>query len=351
MKISVCMIVRNESGSLASALQSVPPHYERIVVDTGSDDDTIRIAERCGANVYHFPWIDDFAAARNESIQHATGDYVFVLDADEQFTDRTGSEIEEHIRRYPDEAAIVTLHNEIDGEVHRTRMIRLLPNRSDFRYQGIVHEQLYEGNIPAEAKASGINLIHKGYEKAIYEAQRKDERYLRLYSKQSELHPHDGYLHYQIGKLHYSRHRYPEACASFECCVALKEEERLYFPPMLVMYGYTLKNLNRSVEAETLLTPYLSHYPSFPDLPFLLGLLAMDTMKVQDIERHFLCALEIGETAKYSTVEGVGSYKAAYNVGVYYELTGQLEKARTAYGIAADSSYAPAIHRLRQLTR
>lgn len=351
MKISVCMIVRNESAQLSYALESIPEEYEKVVVDTGSTDDTVRIAESLGARVFHYAWNDDFAAARNESISHATGDYILILDADEWLAEDAGGQMEQFVREHPNEPGIVSIWNQIDGEVHRTQMVRFFPNAPQFQFHGIVHEQLYNGSEPATSLPSNIGIIHMGYQKGIYVAQKKEERYLKLYRKQLEQEPNNGYLLYQIGKLHYSLQRYAEASEYLSLCVDLREENRLYYPPMLVMYGYALKNLNRSAEAETLLTPFLMLYPSFPDLPFLLGLLAMDTMKVQDIERHFLRALEIGETSQYATVAGVGSFKAAYNVGLFYELTGQADKARTAYEIASSYDYLPAVNRLSQLTR
>ena len=56
---------------------------EIIIVDTGSEDRTVDVARSFGAKVVHFDWVDDFAAARNVALAHATGDYVFWLDADD----------------------------------------------------------------------------------------------------------------------------------------------------------------------------------------------------------------------------------------------------------------------------
>src|ERR1700722_2065782 len=84
-RVSLCMIVRNEADKLAACLQSAAGLMdEMIVVDTGSTDATRDVAAGCGARVVNFVWVDDFAAARNESIRHATGDWIFWLDADEQ---------------------------------------------------------------------------------------------------------------------------------------------------------------------------------------------------------------------------------------------------------------------------
>src|SRR5271156_3302650 len=84
-RISLCMIVRDEAAMLPGCLESVRGAVdEMIVVDTGSRDATIRVAEGAGAWVLPFEWIDDFAAARNHGIARATGEWVLVLDADER---------------------------------------------------------------------------------------------------------------------------------------------------------------------------------------------------------------------------------------------------------------------------
>ena len=78
------MIVKNEEENLPNCLASVEGIFDEIViVDTGSTDRTKEIACEFGARVFDFPWIDDFAAARNAVLAHATGDYVFWLDADD----------------------------------------------------------------------------------------------------------------------------------------------------------------------------------------------------------------------------------------------------------------------------
>src|SRR5580658_3270077 len=84
MSVSLCMIVRNESAHLAEALTSAQGLVnEVVIVDTGSTDNTRRIALDHGARVYDFPWCDDFAAARNECIRHASSEWIFWLDADD----------------------------------------------------------------------------------------------------------------------------------------------------------------------------------------------------------------------------------------------------------------------------
>ena len=84
------MIARDEERFLEGCLESAKDIAdEMILVDTGSQDRTVAIAERFGAKVIHFPWIDDFSAARNVSVEQAQGEWILVLDADEQLMQKS----------------------------------------------------------------------------------------------------------------------------------------------------------------------------------------------------------------------------------------------------------------------
>lgn len=86
--ISLCMIVRDEEKVLARALDGVKDCVDEIViVDTGSRDNTKRIAERYTDRIFDFEWCDDFAAARNFSFSKAEGEYILWLDADDIVTE------------------------------------------------------------------------------------------------------------------------------------------------------------------------------------------------------------------------------------------------------------------------
>ena len=94
MKISACVIAKNEERNLPRWLASMRVFVdEMIVVDTGSTDATVEIARAGGAEVYHFDWINDFAAAKNFALDRASGDWVVFTDADEYFTDETASRV------------------------------------------------------------------------------------------------------------------------------------------------------------------------------------------------------------------------------------------------------------------
>ena len=87
IRISQCMIVKNEERNIERALSwGKDIMCEQIVVDTGSTDRTVELAEKAGASVYFYEWTDDFAAAKNYAIGKAKGDWIAFLDADEYMT-------------------------------------------------------------------------------------------------------------------------------------------------------------------------------------------------------------------------------------------------------------------------
>ncbi|HIE56022.1 MAG TPA: glycosyltransferase family 2 protein, partial [Chromatiaceae bacterium] len=97
--ISLCMIVKNEEENLPHSLESVKSLVdEMVIVDTGSSDRTLEIAEAYGAKIYTFKWRNDFSSARNFSIEHASCPWILILDADEQISPRDHDNIKDLIR-------------------------------------------------------------------------------------------------------------------------------------------------------------------------------------------------------------------------------------------------------------
>ncbi|GIP47428.1 SPBc2 prophage-derived glycosyltransferase SunS [compost metagenome] len=346
MRISVCIIVRDEETKIADTLSCIPSGYEIVILDTGSVDRTKEIARSFGAQIFDFMWCDDFAIARNKACSYASGDYILMIDADEHLVPGADMIIQQFISDHFDIPGAVLIENQIGNEVMRHRMVRFFPNNRKFYFKGIVHELLYVEDKPAPYLPMPLVLQHFGYGEEEYQEKNKFERYIELYRKHLEQSPNDGYMLYQAGKLYYSVKRYEDAEEFLIRSYEQQERDRLYFPVMIVMLGYIWKELGRPIEANELLKEYQFDYPDFPDIPFLRGLLAMDLGDLPAIEQSFLQALEIGETTKFTSVSGVGSYKAAYNLGLFYELTGRVVEAKTCYTTGANYSFAPAIERL-----
>ncbi|MGD0677191.1 MAG: glycosyltransferase [Polyangiaceae bacterium] len=141
------MIVKNEGARLGACLASVSEVVDEVVVvDTGSTDDTLSIASRFGAKLSHFDFrVPDFAGARNLSIAQATGDWVFVLDADETLTAGARAVLRA-LSRFGEPAAYVVQRRNLRpspaAEVLVDYAVRLFPNDPKHRYRGRVHETI-----------------------------------------------------------------------------------------------------------------------------------------------------------------------------------------------------------------
>ncbi|MDO5142954.1 MAG: glycosyltransferase [Eubacteriales bacterium] len=145
VKISLCMIVKDEQAVLARCLDSVRDIVDEvIVVDTGSTDDTPAIAARYG-RVLSFAWCDDFAAARDFSFAQATMDYILWLDADDVIApdDRARFQALKAALDGTTDVVMLPYHTAFDEQGRPTFTYyreRLLRRAAGFRWQGAVHE-------------------------------------------------------------------------------------------------------------------------------------------------------------------------------------------------------------------
>lgn len=133
-KLSLSMIVRNEEATLGHCLESVRELVDEIVViDTGSQDRTLEIAESFGAILGRFPWGDNFAEARNHSLSLCAGDWVLVLDADEAIDGQDFACIREAIHQDKFPAFQMTLRNYLPSGDLSTVGVPATQNRSSYQ--------------------------------------------------------------------------------------------------------------------------------------------------------------------------------------------------------------------------
>lgn len=110
MKISLCLIVKNEEKFLSRCLENAIQFADEIIiVDTGSTDRTKEIAEKFTDKIFDFEWISDFSAARNFAFSKATMDYQMWLDADDVIPEKSVKEINELKKELNDDIEIVTM--------------------------------------------------------------------------------------------------------------------------------------------------------------------------------------------------------------------------------------------------
>ena len=105
VRLSQCMIVKNEERNIERVLSCAKDYaFEQIVVDTGSTDRTVELAKNMGAKVFHYEWINDFAAARNYAIEQASGNWLLILDADEYISSDDFPKLMQLINKIQDDA-------------------------------------------------------------------------------------------------------------------------------------------------------------------------------------------------------------------------------------------------------
>jgi len=201
------MIVKNEERFLADALRSVTGVVDEIcVVDTGSTDGTVAIAESFGARLKRVEWRDDFAWARNQAITMATHRWIFMLDADERLAESS----HDGVRAIGSTSAAGrgkwimcrNLSDEIKGSGAMTNaLVRIFPNDPRIRYRNPIHEFVArdgaEGGLPSDKTA--IEIIHHGYLTEVVRDREKAERNLRLSRSAVEREPDDPFHHYNFG--------------------------------------------------------------------------------------------------------------------------------------------------------
>ena len=194
MNIAACYIVRNEATDLRRSIASLRGCYNQmLVIDTGSQDATVKTAQDLGAVVRHFAWCDDFAAARNFALGELSRltpdtDWVIFLDADEYFSAETAGNIRNVITRAEtagksallvSRVSLETATGEVLSEEPNLRVFALRPGR---RYAGRIHEELLDAGQPLAGLAlvprEELLLYHTGYAREVNRP--KAERNLRI---------------------------------------------------------------------------------------------------------------------------------------------------------------------------
>ncbi len=203
-RISFCMIAKNEAERLSRCLTSVADLVaEMLVVDTGSTDDSKAVAARLGARVVDFPWVDDFSAARNESIRHARGDWIFWLDGDEDLDEVNRQRLRTLFAGLRDEKAAYVMRQVSEsagGSSLAVAQVRLFRNDPAIRWDYRVHEQILLSLRRAGHRLdwTDVAIRHWGYQESTLSAA-KLERNLRLLRLQQAERPDDPVTLYHLG--------------------------------------------------------------------------------------------------------------------------------------------------------
>jgi glycosyltransferase involved in cell wall biosynthesis len=285
--LSVCMIVRNEEEALARCLKSVEPVAdELIVVDTGSKDNSISIAKDFGAKIFHFEWCDDFAAARNESLKHAIGDWILQIDADEELVSDSISTVRDSIFESSVLCYLIKCDNgpEFKPKTNRFQWFsRLFRNHPWLQFSRPFLESLNTDDLINKEPRwqvkyeSSIVIRHYGYDPS--RMIQKWDGYIRMMKSYLEENPHDAYVLTHLGDL----------CGK----------------------------LGRDDEAEAYLNKSLKLNPDWPETQYSLGLILQKQKKLEAAAKCY----------EKATAANPNFSEAHVNLGLIYIQKGLLDSA------------------------
>lgn len=352
--LGLVMIVKNEERCLDKCLKAVRNIVDAIyITDTGSTDKTLEIAKKYKAHITHFNWVNDFSAARNFSLEQSECDWNLVLDADEYLIEGRRKDLDKFLQNTESLGFIgrIDSYRESDGELSKSKTFipRIIPK--GVKYRGAIHEQV-DSELPGVMVP--LTFDHDGY---LQEG--KGERNLEILSEQLKQNKNDPYILYQISKTLWLLKKYEEADKYFsEFYKFSKNIKANYREVGVISYLYNLLDLKKFDDGLNLINNEKNNLKNSPDFYFACGIFYMqmvlsDVQKYMnyflEIEKSYLKCLEIGENKNHEGVLGCGSFKASYNLGVFYEVTGNVAKAKEYYQLSARQGYKQAAERLKRL--
>ena len=287
--LSICMIVKDEEDNLPRLLASIKGLAdELVIVDTGSKDDTVDIARRSDAKVYHFPWYDDFSAARNESLYHATKDFILWLDADDELKREDHQRIRAHLRRHPGAAAYLRVYLEGNEQAGQCLQLRIFPNHKGIRFEGRVHEQIYDSVVEKGILVHTCNaeVFHHGYEApgALVEKLRRNRK---LLEEELACHPGDLNALYFSARTCLGLDELESAVAHLDAIIERGKDDPLvrahsFFKQAIISKGIVLLILGRAEEAFSVASYGKLLFPEFALNRFLLGTLHLEQKEYKE---------------------------------------------------------------------
>lgn len=358
--ISLCVIAKDEEAFIEDCLKSVQGLVDEIVlVDTGSTDRTVEIASRYGAKVVPHPWRDDFSDARNVSLQHATGEWVLWLDADERLDKGSAEAIRNAITDPQFAGYLVEIHNEVgDAQnvstfVHRAcRLFRRLPIT---RFEGRIHEQVVpslQRNGYEVAFLQGVRILHVGYRQDIVAERRKHERTIRMLREEVQKNPDDLFQRFNLGNAYYVAGRYAEAVNELETIVDQIEPYADHAAIAYVLLANALYAMGRTEQVLQVHERARKRGIDHPGLDFADGYAHLSLRRYEQSLQAFQKAISARDDERFFGGDtSISGFKAYYGLAQAYLGLERLEdsEAECRRALQEQPTFAEARYLLAQL--
>ena len=335
-KVSLCMIVRDNAGTIRPCLESIRPWVdEMIVVDTGSTDQTPEICRELGAQVHHWAWRDDFSAARNESLRYARGEWIFWMDSDDTIPEAAGRKLRALVDQDHDPSVlgyVMQVHCPGRGLDDLTVVdhIKLFRNRPDLQFEFRIHEQI----IPAIRRAGGevawtdIYVVHSGSDQSAEGQDRKRVRDFRILQQEIDDRPDHPFALFNIGMTHADARQYEQAIHFLKRCVEASGPEESHLRKAFALLVSSLANLNRVQEASAACQKGLDQFPQDKELLFRQATLDQHQGRLAEAAAGYRRLLTEQSERHFASIdEGIDGYKARHNLAMVLEELGDWKEA------------------------
>jgi len=339
LRISLCMIVRDNTDTIEACLSSIKPWVdEMVIVDTGSTDDTPEIARRYGARLFDFPWCDDFAAARNESIRHAGGEWVFWMDSDDTIDPENGRKLraladgnqDGNTLGYVMQVHCPAAPDEGPSDVTVVDHVKMFRNHRGLSFECRIHEQV----LPSIREAGGdvaftdIFVVHSGSDHSPAGQKRKIARDLHLLELELHDRPNHPFALFNLGMTYADIDEHAQAVDALRKSLEFSGAQDSHVRKVHALLVASLMRLERYDEAEQAGTEGLRSFPDDPELRFRQGMLLHELGRCDEAEVAYLCVLRCQAERHFSSIDrGILGYKARHNLAIVYADMGRLSDA------------------------
>jgi tetratricopeptide (TPR) repeat protein len=320
-KVSLTMIVRNEEVNLPVCLRSTRGLVdEMIIIDTGSQDSTREVARSLGATVVEVAWSDSFAAARNEGLWRATGDWIFCLDADECLDDENRERLRVLLASLGTEKIAYTAHC-VSPSLKTRRgstgeRVHLFRNVPGLAWEYRVHEQILPSLLRAgaEVRSSGVTITHSGYADPAVR-RRKLERDLRLSLLELPERPGDRFTLFNLGGACLEMGRPEEALPYLQRSLATAQPADSTLRALYFRLAECQRQLGRTAEALATCSAGRQLFSRDAELLSVEGAIRLGFQDWIGAERCYRQLLAEGEIGPLSIVaNGVRDYLARHHL-------------------------------------
>ncbi|MFO0946232.1 MAG: glycosyltransferase [Planctomycetota bacterium] len=339
--LSLCMIARDNEGTIGPALESIRPWVdELIVVDTGSEDRTREIARALGARVFEFPWCDDFSAARNCSLAHAQGDWILWMDSDDVMDEENGRRLRELLDAPTDPSLwgyVLQVHCPSgDGELEATAVdhVKLFRNRKGIHFEGRIHEQV----LPSIRRGGGevawtdLFLVHEHSDRTPEGRKRKLERDFRILKLDLQERPDHPFVLFNLGMTHVDAGQHEEAIEALVRCLEVSDVEQSHVRKAYSILASAHVERREFDLALTVCQRGRAHFPLDAELLFREAMLQHHFGRLEEAEALYRRVLDDEEERHFTSVDrGLAGHKARHNLARVLEDRGNLAAAESEW--------------------